>query len=475
MGAALACLSANLCECAACMACSCVSNLVSASLGQVARFGHLMLFVGVFALSSILGSSYQSNLVGTDSYSYMGVVSIPKSLNLNNLLEGCDSSHGKDCVYNQLIYRASFALVLFFSVMAVLARCSDGANRGLWGIKVLALFGSFVAFWWSDNTFFSGFAEVARIMSFVWLLVQGLMVLDVAHDAHDILLIKMETENLESGGSSNLWKLLYLILFIGCLTGGIIGLSYLLATDGYTGCSNGMGFVVIGIIISVLQLVISSLEAVNGGVLTPAFMFAYATFMTWYALLSSPDPECNPSARIANSKDKKAAEGIVVAVTMALLLFCVANGTRILQIFFTSGEGVLESAYGGYGTNDDSGLDSVLNAQEGGGSGSAAGKSSPEIGFIEREGSSDSAAAARDPDSTGPAKERMFFHVIMAFASCYGAMVLSSWGRVDGAPEDAANQSFAGAESMWLKIISLWIFYLMYFKALHLAFVKRSS
>ena len=54
---------------------------------------------------------------------------------------------------------------------------------------------------------------------------------------------------------------------------------------------------------------------------------------------------------------------------------------------------------------------------------------------------------------------------------CYACMVLTSWGKTDGAPE-AAGDSYS---SMWIKIISLWVFYLMYYKALHLAYLKQTG
>ncbi len=36
--------------------------------------------------------------------------------------------------------------------------------------------------------------------------------------------------------------------------------------------------------------------------------------------------------------------------------------------------------------------------------------------------------------NSGTPMERCFFHVLMMLVSCYGAMILTSWGRTDGAP-----------------------------------------
>ncbi len=470
MGALLTCAATNLCECALCMGCSCFGSLVSATLGQAARMAHLLLYISIFVLAVVLGNTYQDHLVGTSTFTVAYYVKIPNSLNIQTLTAGCDPLYLHQCVANQVIYRASCALTFFFMIMAVIATLSDGINKGMWGLKVIGVFGAFIAFWYGNNDFFSGFAEVARVVSFLWLLVQGLLMLDIAHDAHDITMQKAEQEEVQSGGSSSVWKLSYIVLALGFLAAGIAGLSYLFAVPGYTGCHTGMTVVVVGLLVSITQLVISALNSVNRGVLTPCIMFAYATFSVWYALLSCPDVQCNPSAILSGSNAKQTALGIVVALSLFILLFCVVNGARILQIFSPSGQGVLETSYGGYGTNNptrtDGSLDDVLTGEK-------PKAKAAEIGHtMDRDGEEEpiSATSTNVPNSSGPSKERMFFHVLMTLASCYGGMVLTSWGRTNGSPESVGDYSAAGAESMWLKLTSLWLFFLMYYKALHLSY-----
>jgi hypothetical protein len=161
-----------------------------------------------------------------------------------------------------------------------------------------------------------------------------------------------------------------------------------------------------------------------------------------------------------------------------------------------SGQGVLESSYGGYGTHTssaggaDAGLEQGLTNPVKGGSGSGDGTKPAEIGYTmddDDEGNTNGngsasraqaqaqAQALADPNSTGSSRERMFFHVLMALASCYGGMVLTSWGRTTGEPESFGLSGASGNESMWLKLVSLWLFYLMYYKALHLAYLKQSG
>ena len=83
---------------------------------------------------------------------------------------------------------------------------------------------------------------------------------------------------------------------------------------------------------------------------------------------------------------------------------------------------------------------------------------------------------AYPPDASGGPRERMFFHGLMMIASCYGAMVLTNWGKSDGSPEGIGNaEKYAGSSSMWLKIISQWVFLAIYFKALHASYLNEQN
>jgi serine incorporator 1/3 len=277
MGAAISCLALNLCECAACMACSCCTHLIQATLSQAARFSHVLILLTTFTLAIILGKSYIDDING---YNYYTKIDLSLS---------CDSSYEDSCMYRQLIYRASFALALLYGLLAVVTYFSDYVNKGLWIMKYGFAIGLFIAFWWGSNDFFSGWAETARVISFLWLLIQGLLLIDFSHDAHDILM-----NSSSANGEDNTPYGMYLALSFICFFLAILGLVYLFLN--YTGCDLGMFFTVFTLIVGVITTLISLLDSVNKGLLTPSIVFAYSVFMCWYALLSNPDESCNPTA-----------------------------------------------------------------------------------------------------------------------------------------------------------------------------------
>jgi hypothetical protein len=276
MGAMMACCALNLCECAACMACSCCSSLVNATLSQAARFGHLLILLTVFTLAIILGQSYPNDINGYNYYTKI------------DLTENCDVNYEDNCMYNQLIYRASFSLFMLFVFLMVTSAVSDYVNRSLWILKFGAAIGAFIGFWWADNGFFNGYAEFARVMSFFWLLIQGLLLIDFCHDCHDLM---MNRQGEEENASS---QVVYILFSLVGLFLGILGFVYLCMD--YTSCDLGMFFVILTIIMGVITTLASLTDAVNKGLLTPCLLFAYSVFLCWYALLSNPDEDCNPTA-----------------------------------------------------------------------------------------------------------------------------------------------------------------------------------
>jgi hypothetical protein len=133
----------------------------------------------------------------------------------------------------------------------------------------------------------------------------------------------------------------YLVSALTCLVAVIVGLVYLFRD--YTGCRLGMFFTVLTLIIGSLSAFVSILEVVNKGILTPLLMFAYSVFMCWYALLSNPDPLCNPTATSNNSQAKTCSVVVVCIITLTVVMYVVVFGDTILNIFNPDGQGAMQS------------------------------------------------------------------------------------------------------------------------------------
>lgn len=234
----------------------------------MARIGHIALVISLFVFAIILGKKYPNEINGYKSYTEV------------DLEQSCNPAFNEECIYRQLIYRASFTLFLIFGVIAACSMCSTYVNKSFWMLKFGAAFSIFIGFWWGENNFFSGFAEFARFLSFAWLLVQALILFDFAHDCHDIIMAKSDEAEREHGdGAGRGWLGFYLLLSLGNITAGMVGIVYLY--QNFTACDLGAFFTSVTLIFGFLTTVISLLNVINKGLLTPSIMFAYSVFMCW--------------------------------------------------------------------------------------------------------------------------------------------------------------------------------------------------
>ena len=249
MGILLSCMTTQLCECAVCAGCACCSYVLNATLSSASRCGHVLLLFVVFLLALVVGLGYPDQV-----NEYNTVTKL-------NLSANCASAYVEECIYRQLIYRAALALVIVFTALAVGSYFSEYVNRSLWPVKFVAALGTFVGLWWADNTYVSSFAEVARVVSFFWLLVQGLLYLDVAHDAHDVWMAAADSAEREHGDARSYYSG-YILAAVAVIGLTLVGTTLLFV---HFGCATGQAFTSVTLVTGVVLTVVSLLNTVNKG------------------------------------------------------------------------------------------------------------------------------------------------------------------------------------------------------------------
>eukprot|EP01039_Chlorochromonas_danica_P000760 gene760-825_t len=468
MGGFLSFFALNLCECAACMACSCFDQILTFTLSQVSRLAHFILMVGVFTFAIVLGKAFP-NEINDYSSGYSEI----------HLSKGCSSSSSSsnggegdeynnniiinNCIYQNLIYRASLASVIFFLLLTLGSYFSDHINKGFWLLKIIILFGSFIGFWWVENEIFEGWAAITRIISFLWLVIQGLIFIDFTHDLHDLYI-----------SSEQFSPIVYLSLCFIAWTGAIVGWVFLFL-DYAQECDLGMFFTILTLCMAILTTLISLLEAVGGGLLPPSLIAAYSTFLCWYALISNPDSQCNPLADRVGGSVVDGAVTVISIFSFLVFLYCLWNGSRLLNIFDPQGEGVLVSATSRKSlpmfasSTATSAENQVLLLAPSHSDGIVMQGDNDDDDVLDDDRANN---ASRGGNRSGRPFERAFFHLLFALFSCYLAMILTNWGRSDGAPPSAGKDTTSEL-SMWLKITSQWIFLLLYCKVLHVQYTNE--
>eukprot|EP00903_Cladosiphon_okamuranus_P014540 g13487.t1 len=396
------------------------------------RVGHSTLAVTVLAAAHLLGLPYVLDKLNK-AHAYGQLTTI-------DLRGGCDDDHLHACQGAQVAYRASSVLLLYFLLMATAGGAVHFIYANLWPLKFLAVAGMVGgALFLPDPALFGVYAEVARVLSLLWMLFQGFLVLDFAHDLHDAIGAKADEQDSISGSSGSIfssgWRILYLILSTACLVATGFGLAALFT--GHAGCTLGATLAGITLSVGVLTIILSLIESVGIGLLPPSILFAHSTFLCWYAMSSHPDPTCNPWA----GDDVLSAEGktIGVVVSLGLLLSTVAwitwHGEKVLELFGVEGEESVSLLSSSGGPNINSGSSADGDSSAGGGE------------VVESRSS------------------RVFYCVAMACASAFAAMAMTSWARTDGSPE-AFGAYITPMESLWLKVISQWVCLLLQMRVL---------
>ena len=334
------------------------------------------------------------------------------------------------------VYRFSFVLCLFFSLMTLLTlgttRIGAKAHRGFWFAKVALLVGLLVSSLFIDNQDLQNYREVARYLSFAFLLMQLLLVIDFGYTWNETWIGYDDESDSDSMCG---WKLAIVVcaflLYAGSLTGWVL----MYAVFGPSECPAQQTLISVTLIACVALTVVSCTRiAPHGTLLTSATVTAYATFLCYSALSSHPDPTCNPQA--AHDEGNSPAElilGLVIgSVSMASTAY---NATRSKQAMLGSAQG--------------SEMTKPLDAGAGG-----------------RDPEAATGAASTDDEEVGP-ESWWYFHLMMVACSFYMAMLVTDWSsepaRINGAPAlDTAGTYSVSLASFWVKALSLIVCLLMY-------------
>mmetsp|Transcript_7099 Transcript_7099/g.20547 ORF Transcript_7099/g.20547 Transcript_7099/m.20547 type:complete len:292 (-) Transcript_7099:314-1189(-) len=258
--------------------------------------------------------------------------------------------------------------------------------------------------------------------------------MEVAHEAHDALSTRIQREDEAA-------RALYVLLF-GVAVGLALAGTFCIYKY-YGGCTLSLWFISLTLILSMAAVIVSLLDSVRKGILVPAVLWAYTTFLCWYAILSSPNRECNPTADTDSlwSTKKLLAEVIIVIFTALVLTYCSWTGVSIMGIFSFQDRPQGTPTNGKLLTRILRGEDEPLTGKK------AAAVEDPLLDDGDDEAltpeDTSCCAGGKHPELDEPAEELAFFHTLMLVAALYFAMVLTSWGNFDGSPEDTSHRVMA--------------------------------
>ncbi|RVE62335.1 hypothetical protein OJAV_G00156160 [Oryzias javanicus] len=403
MGACLALCSlascaSCLCGSAPCLLCGCCPSSNNSTITRLVFSFFLLL--GTFVSVIMILPGMETQLRKIPGFCKGGSSVIPGFENQVN----CDVIVGYKSVY-----RMCFAMTCFFflfSVIMIGVRNSKdpraAVQNGFWFFKFLILVGITVgAFFIPDGTFHTVWFYFGAVGSFIFILIQLILLIDFAHSWN-----KIWVENAEET-DNKCWfagLLSFTVLYYALALAAVV-LFYIYYTQP-DDCTEHKVFISLNLIFCIIISVVSILPKIqevqpHSGLLQASLISLYTMYVTWSAMTNNPN--------------RKWHCGLII------FLFC--------------------TLYASIRSSSNTQVNKLMQTEEGTGA------------AVEENVGEDGVRRSVDNEEEGVTYSYSFFHFHLCLASLYIMMTLTNWYQPD--TTTAVMQSSMPA--VWVKMSSSWL------------------
>ncbi|XP_023663444.1 serine incorporator 2 [Paramormyrops kingsleyae] len=346
----------------------------------------------------------------------------------------CDVLVGYKSVYRMCFAMACF--FFFFAIIMVRVRSSKdpraALQNGFWFFKFLILVGITVgAFFIPDGTFNTVWFYFGVVGSFIFIVIQLILLIDFAYNWN-----KAWLENAEEG-NRKCWfaGLLSFTILHYALAFTAVVLFYVYYTQP-SGCTEHKVFISLNLIFCIIVSIVAILPPVQeaqpeSGLLQASLISLYTMYVTWSSMTNNPDRSCNPSllSLVSNSTSVPSP-----TATPGQVQWWDAQGIVGLVIFFFC------TLYASIRSSSNTQVNRLMQTGEGGESS----EGGAEEGGFRR---------AVDNEEESVTYSYSFFHFCLFLASLYIMMTLTSWYQ----PETTTQAMLSTMPAVWVKIASSWL------------------
>uniref|UniRef100_A0AAR2LM68 Serine incorporator 2 n=1 Tax=Pygocentrus nattereri TaxID=42514 RepID=A0AAR2LM68_PYGNA len=340
------------------------------------------------------------------------------------------------------VYRMCFAMACFFflfSAIMIRVRTSKDPRavfqNGFWFFKFLILVGITVgAFFIPDGTFHNVWFYFGIVGSFMFILIQLILLIDFAHSWNEVWVRNAEE------GNSKCWYfgLLFFTILHYALAFAAVVLFYLYYTKP-DACAEHKVFISLNLIFCVIISVVSILPKIQdaspqSGLLQSSLITLYTMYVTWSAMTNNPNRECNPSLLSLVSNISSSSQP-TPTTTPGTVQWWDAQGIVGLVIFLFC------TLYASIRSSSNAQVNRLMQTEEGKGS------------QVESKMEEDGLRRVVDNEEDGVTYSYSFFHFHLFLASLYIMMTLTNWYKPDTTTQAMASTMPA----VWVKICSSWL------------------
>ncbi|XP_062818412.1 serine incorporator 2 [Anolis carolinensis] len=345
----------------------------------------------------------------------------------------------KSFLGHKAVYRMCFATAAFFFLFGLIMICVRNSKdpraaiqNGFWFFKFLILVGITVgAFYIPDRPFSHVWFYFGVVGSFLFILIQLILLIDFAHSWSQIWL-----RNADEGNSKSWYAGLFFFTFLfyaASIAAVVLLYIYYTKSDG---CAEGKALISLNLIFCVIVSIVSVLPKIqdaqpHSGLLQASIITLYTKYVTWSALANVPEKHCNPTLLVRMEGNQNG-----TAVGQQPTQWWDAPSIVGLVIF------LLCSLFISIRSSDHAQVNKMMLTEE---SPAMLGGGSPVP--------EDGVHRAYDNEEDGVSYNYTFFHFCLLLASLYIMMTLTNWYT----PDEAYRNLTSPWTAVWVKISSSWV------------------
>ncbi|KAG8451207.1 hypothetical protein GDO86_003452 [Hymenochirus boettgeri] len=415
-----------LCGTAPCLLCGCCPSTKNSTVTRL-----------VFSFFLLLGTLVACIMIipGVEA----GLKKVPLLCSSSTTIHGslnCDVMVG-----HQAVYRMCFALAAFFFLFVILMICVRSSRdpraavqNGFWFFKFLILVGITVgAFYIPSGTFTIVWYYFGMVGGFLFILVQLILIIDLAHSWSQSWLLRAED------GNTKCWYAALVICTFLLYAASIIAIvfMYIYYTKSNE-CVHNKVFISLNLIFCVIISIVSILPKVqdaqpHSGLLQASIITLYTMYVTWSAMANVPEQNCNPTLLAIATNTTSASSSTSAQwwdapsiVGLAIYIIC----TLFISLRSSNNQQVNKLML----TEESSGDMSGPTMEDGG------------------------VYRAYDNEEDSVSYSYSFFHFCLVLASLYIMMTLTNWYL----PGYDGSYLTSPWSAVWVKISSSWVGLLLY-------------
>jgi hypothetical protein len=230
-----------------------------------------------------------------------------------------DPVYESSCKANSAVLRVSLALTVLFGIQILGTFVYTPFFDFLWVIKLCGFFALMIGLFFVDGQSFGteGYAWFARITGFFFLILQQVILIDMAYSWNESWLNRATSSDGERG-CYWLSGLLIISFFFFAISLTVIGLLFWQ----FDQCDQNTTIISVTLGLSVVATIAQLFASEEGNLMTSSIVMLYSTYVCYCAVTLNPHSNCNPTL---NSRYQTVSTVIGIILTVISLLWTTYN------------------------------------------------------------------------------------------------------------------------------------------------------